>query len=99
MSRNTAVAELTRRLVSIPSHDDERAAGDAVEEWLLAETDAAARRYDHGNVIARRGDSGASLALVGRHDVVDPDTSHDAVGTPDCLAPVCVVEVRGAWRV
>ena len=63
---------LTRRLVSIPSHEDERAAGDAVASWLRAETDAAVRRDDAGNVIARRGDGPRSLALVGHHDVVAP---------------------------
>jgi acetylornithine deacetylase len=64
--------ELTRRLVSIPSHEDERAAGDAVESWLRAETDATVRRDDAGNVLARRGDGDRSLALVGHHDVVAP---------------------------
>jgi len=64
--------DLTRRLVAIPSHEDERAAGDAVESWLRAETDAAVRRDDAGNVIARRGDGPRSLALVGHHDVVAP---------------------------
>jgi acetylornithine deacetylase len=64
--------DLTRRLVSIPSHEDERAAGDAVESWLRAETDAAVRRDDAGNVIARRGEGARSLALVGHHDVVAP---------------------------
>ena len=63
---------LTRRLVSIPSHEDERAAGDAVESWLRAETDAAVRRDDAGNVVARRGEGPRSLALVGHHDVVAP---------------------------
>jgi len=63
---------LTRRLVSIPSHEDERAAGDAVESWLRSETDARVRRDDAGNVIARRGDGDRSLALVGHHDVVPP---------------------------
>ena len=95
MSRNTAaVAELTRRLVSIPSHDDERAAGDAIEAWLRAETDAAVRRDDHGNVLARRGESEASLALVGHHDVVDPDPSQVAAGAPDDTDPEYVVEER-----
>jgi len=64
--------DLTRRLVSIPSHEDEREAGDAVESWLRAETDAAVRRDDAGNVIARRGEGDRSLALVGHHDVVAP---------------------------
>ena len=63
---------LTRRLVSIPSHEDEVAAGDAVVSWLRAETDAAVRRDDAGNVIARRGDGPRSLALLGHHDVVAP---------------------------
>ncbi|GGI94911.1 acetylornithine deacetylase [Halobellus salinus] len=95
MSRNTAaVAELTRRLVSIPSHDDERAAGDEIEAWLRAETDAAVRRDDHGNVIARRGEGEASLALVGHHDVVDPHSSQVTAGTPDGSDPAYVVEER-----
>lgn len=63
---------LTRRLVAIPSHEDERAAGDAVESWLRTETDAAVTRDDAGNVIARRGSGGDSLALIGHHDVVVP---------------------------
>ena len=96
MSRNTgAVAELTRQLVSIPSHADERAAGDAVEAWLRAETDAAVRRDDHGNVIAQRGEGEASLALVGHHDVVDPDASQLATGTPDDPEPEYAVAERG----
>jgi len=69
---------LTRRLVSIPSHDDETAAGDAVESWLRAETDAAVRRDDAGNVIARRGEGDRSLALVGHHDVVAPAAEQTA---------------------
>jgi acetylornithine deacetylase len=66
------VADLTRRLVSIPSHDDERRAGDAVEAWLREETDASVERDAHGNVLARRDDGDRSLALVGHHDVVAP---------------------------
>ncbi|SFL23646.1 acetylornithine deacetylase [Halogranum rubrum] len=66
------VAELTRELVSIPSHEDERAAGDAIESWLRRETDATVHRDETGNVIARRGDGDVSLALVGHHDVVPP---------------------------
>ena len=83
MSRDaTEVADLTRRLVSIPSHRDERAAGDAVESWLREETDAAVRRDAHGSVLARRGEGSVSLALVGHHDVVDPDESQLASGGP-----------------
>ena len=66
------VTELTRELVSIPSHEDETAAGDAIEDWLRDETGAAVRRDDAGNVIARRGAGERSLALVGHHDVVPP---------------------------
>ncbi|WP_096390571.1 M20 family metallopeptidase [Halopenitus persicus] len=65
--------DLTRRLVSIPSHEDETAAGDAVESWLRSETDATVERDPDGNVIARRNpDAPTSLALVGHHDVVPP---------------------------
>ncbi|MEF8856721.1 MAG: M20/M25/M40 family metallo-hydrolase [Haloplanus sp.] len=71
--------DLTRRLVSIPSHEDEREAGDAVESWLRAETDATVRRDDAG-VIARRGDGAHSLALVGHHDVVPPADEQTAGG-------------------
>jgi acetylornithine deacetylase len=67
-----AIADLARDLVSIPSHDDETAAGDAIAEWLRAETDARVTRDDTGNVIAVRGDD-PRLALVGHHDVVPPD--------------------------
>ncbi|WP_435064579.1 M20 family metallopeptidase [Halobaculum sp. EA56] len=64
---------LARELVAIPSHDDPTAAGDAIESWLRAETDAAVERDDHGNVFARTGDPDApTLALVGHHDVVPP---------------------------
>ena len=65
------VTDLTRELAGIPSHEDETAAGDRIERWLRAETDADIERDRHGNVIARRG-SGESLALVGHHDVVPP---------------------------
>ena len=68
------LADLTRHLVAIPSHEDESAAGDAIETWLRAETDGAVTRDATGNVIARKG-SGSSLALVGHHDVVPPDES------------------------
>jgi acetylornithine deacetylase len=66
------VRGLTRDLVSIPSHDDETAAGDAIETWLREETDATVWRDDAGNVFGRRGGGGTSLALVGHHDVVPP---------------------------
>ncbi|MGM0590355.1 MAG: M20 family metallopeptidase [Halobacteriota archaeon] len=66
------LTDLTRRLVSIPSHEDETAAGDAIERWVRDHTDAAVTRDDAGNVIARRGEGDRSLALVGHHDVVPP---------------------------
>jgi acetylornithine deacetylase len=73
------VVELTRELVSIPSHDDETEAGDYIENWLREETDGAVTRDETGNVIARRGpDGGESLALVGHHDVVPPADSQTA---------------------
>jgi len=72
--------ELTERLVSIPSHDDETEAGDEIEDWLRDHTDADVLRDDAGNVRAwrARGESGESLALVGHHDVVPPDDSQVA---------------------
>ncbi|MEF8812741.1 MAG: M20/M25/M40 family metallo-hydrolase [Halovenus sp.] len=74
------VAALTHDLVAIPSHEDESAAGDHVESWLRAETDATVERDTHGNVIARRGGGETQLALVGHHDVVPPDASQRAEG-------------------
>ena len=78
------VRELTTRLVSTPSHDDETVAGDRIERWLRDETDATVRRDDAGNVIAERpagGKGDDSLALVGHHDVVPPaDRQVDADG-------------------
>lgn len=72
----TELADLTAELVSIPSHEDETAAGDAIADWLRAETDAAVERDGTGNVIARRGatddPAATTLALVGHHDVVPP---------------------------
>jgi acetylornithine deacetylase len=69
------LADLTASLVAIPSHEDETAAGDAIESWLREGTDAAVERDDAGNVIARKGSGDRSLALVGHHDVVPPDDS------------------------
>jgi len=69
------LVDLTRELVAIPSHEDETAAGDAIEAWLREETDADVTRDDAGNVIARKGAGEASLALVGHHDVVPPADS------------------------
>jgi acetylornithine deacetylase len=78
---DASIAGLTRSLTEIPSHEDERRAGDYIEQWLREHTDGAVERDPHGNVIARR--TGAegddtdrperTLALVGHHDVVPPD--------------------------
>ncbi|MFC7167019.1 M20 family metallopeptidase [Halospeciosus flavus] len=76
------VRDLARDLVSIPSHEDETAVGDRIESWLREHTDADVTRDDApngGNVLARKG-SGESLALVGHHDVVEPDESQVADG-------------------
>ena len=69
------VADLTRQLVSIPSHEDETAAGDFIEEWLRSETVSNVTRDEVGSVIARKGSGEESLALVGHHDVVPPAES------------------------
>ncbi|WP_280586315.1 M20/M25/M40 family metallo-hydrolase [Halorubrum sp. Boch-26] len=70
------LADLTEELVAIPSHEDETAAGDAIEEWLRAETDARVERDEVGNVIAYKGSTddpdADTLAFVGHHDVVPP---------------------------
>lgn len=66
------VIDLVKQFVSIPSHNDEKEAGDAIETWLEENTDASVTRDEIGNVIARRGSGESSLALVGHHDVVPP---------------------------
>ena len=67
------VAELTERLVAIPSHGDETAAGDAIADWFETAT---VDRDTHGNVFARRNPDGErQLAFVGHHDVVPPAPS------------------------
>ncbi|MFC7006580.1 M20 family metallopeptidase [Halalkalicoccus salilacus] len=68
----TDVTELTRELVSIPNHESEASAGDAIESWLRSETDADVECDEAGNVFARRGEGERTLALVGHHDVVPP---------------------------
>ncbi|WP_049914338.1 M20 family metallopeptidase [Haloterrigena salina] len=76
------VAELTRELVSIPSHADETAAGDYIEAWLRRETDADVVRDEVGNVIARRsGDVGAG-AGAGAGVGSRTDSSPGAETTP-----------------
>lgn len=81
----TELIDLTQRLVQIPSHEDETAAGDEVENWLKQHTDATVTRDETGNVIARRNTAAEdSLALVGHHDVVPPAESQ-VVGDLDEL--------------
>ncbi|MDJ1432139.1 M20/M25/M40 family metallo-hydrolase [Halostagnicola sp. A-GB9-2] len=72
------VVDLTRKLASIPSHEDETAAGDFLEEWLRAETDAAVTRDEAGNVIARKRRRGVGL---------DERFSSSAVDGTDSLEP------------
>jgi acetylornithine deacetylase len=72
---DSELVSLTTELVSIPSHTDETAVGDRIAEWIRSKTDAAVDRDEAGNVIARRGYGEESLALVGHHDVVQPDES------------------------
>ncbi|QCS41144.1 M20 family metallopeptidase [Natrinema versiforme] len=90
----STLVELTRDLVSIPSHDDATAAGDFLESWLRRETDADVTRDDAGNVIARKGTGAETLALVGHHDVVEPAASQVADGHDDTEATEYVVEER-----
>ncbi|MCU4743842.1 M20/M25/M40 family metallo-hydrolase [Halobacteria archaeon AArc-m2/3/4] len=98
---SATVAELTRELVAVPSHEDETAAGDAIEAWLREETTARVRRDAVGNVIARKrrededetsGDD--SLALVGHHDVVPPDEAQIRDGPESGSELEYVVEER-----
>jgi len=74
------VEKLTRELVKTPSHEDETEAGDLIEDWLRAETDAEVERDAVGNVIGRRGD--AETALVGHHDTVPPAEEQVEEGVP-----------------
>ena len=70
-----ALVELTAALTAIPSHEDEDRAGEFLVDWLRRETAADVRRDDVGNVFATVGTGGPTLALVGHHDVVEPDDS------------------------
>lgn len=67
--------ELTASLVAIPSHEDETEAGEFIAGWLRDRTDATVRVDDAGNVFARKGRDDRQLALVGHHDVVEPEGS------------------------
>ena len=83
------VADLTSELVAIPSHEDERAAGEAICEWLTTETDAAVTIDAHGNVIARKTPDRASDAELSGAAVTQPtDRSSLAfVGHHDVVPP------------
>ncbi len=90
------LVDLTERLVSIPSHEDETAAGDAIEEWLRTETDADVERDAVGNVIgykraAGSGDDGDDRAADHGGDDgagTDPDAETFAlVGHHDVVPP------------
>jgi acetylornithine deacetylase len=85
------LVELTRDLVSIPSHEDETAAGDYIEEWLRSETDAEVTRDEVGNVIARRATGSRTSSENGsvRKPATDSgtDTSLALVGHHDVVPP------------
>ncbi|MFC6752236.1 M20 family metallopeptidase [Halorubrum tibetense] len=84
------LAELTERLVAIPSHEDETAAGDAIEAWLRAETDATVERDAVGNVIAyQRGPDGdtAPDGSDGGPDEADAVDTLALVGHHDVVPP------------
>jgi acetylornithine deacetylase len=73
----TDVPALTRALVAIPSHEDETAAGDAIEAWLRANVeDADVVRDDAGSVLARK-------APGGRADGDEPASDADAPADAD----------------
>ena len=76
------VEDLTRRLVEIPSHEDETEAGDFIEDWLCDETDAevSVERDEAGNVLAWYGEP--RTALVGHHDTVPPADSQTKDSIP-----------------
>ena len=88
------LVDLTERLVSIPSHGDETAAGDAIEAWLRAETDAAVERDDAGeNAIYRACD-----AVDGVRGLDTPETTVLGNDVSGSLA-VTVVDGGETWNV
>ncbi len=84
-----SVVDLTRKLVSIPSHEDEAAAGDFLEEWLRTETDGAVVRDEIGNVIARkRATDPGEIASDDSNDGFESNTESLAfVGHHDVVPP------------
>ena len=97
---------LTRQLVSIPSHDDETAAGEAIADWLQTETDAAVRTDEVGNVIARKTPDRTTDAALAGDEIDQPATGRPTlafVGHHDVVPPApeqltdggsCVVNQR-----
>jgi acetylornithine deacetylase len=89
MTHRAELTDLTRELVSIPSHEDETAAGDFLEAWLREETDATVTRDDAGNVVARRPPADGAESPDG--DAVSPNdgsgTSLALVGHHDVVPP------------
>ncbi|MFB6109478.1 MAG: M20 family metallopeptidase [Halodesulfurarchaeum sp.] len=65
--------ELTRTLVAVPTADAEARTASLIASWLRDQTAAEIEETDAGNVIARKGAGDPALALVGHHDVVEPD--------------------------
>ncbi len=83
------VAALTRRLVAVPSHDDETRAGEAIADWFRTETDAPVRTDEVGNVIARKTpDRAADAALIGESASRDDTALDESVTGRPTLALV-----------
>ena len=93
MDPRAEVSALAADLVSIPSHEDETAAGDAVEAWLREHTDGDVARDDTGNVIARRDpvDAPNPDAVSGHEGTEDGDADEPPslalVGHHDVVPP------------
>ena len=94
---------LTRDLVSIPSHVDETAAGDAIEEWLRAETDAEVTRDDAGSVLAFRGNATGTRDADASRDVSARkglgEASLALVGHHDVVPPAAAQTEEGEYVV
>jgi len=91
MDETDELADLTARLVAIPSHEDETAAGDAIESWLRAETDATVERDAVGNVVAYKGSRDCGSEDDGDDDDLDeashPPHTFALVGHHDVVPP------------